>query len=438
MTTAPPRPPATFHPAGGPNGLPERTSPMKRIHTLVIGAGQAGLAISRCLSERAVPHVVLERGEIANAWKTERWDSLRLLTPNLLSRLPGHIHTAADPDGFMSMPDVIRLLETYAVASKAPIESGVRVIALTAEGYGYCVETNKGRWRADHVVMATGACNIASVPGCARSIPAHIAQLTPINYKSPAQLRPGGVLVVGGSATGVQLAAELRAAGHDVILSTGEHIRMPRHYRGRDIHWWMNVTGLHATPVSGVDDIGRARRLPSLQLAGVKSPRSFDLNALQAQGVEITGRLATVQNGIAKFAGALANHCTLSDLKMNRLLDTFDAWAETSEAAGLFAIERFAPTQVPTMPRLSLDLKTGRIATVIWATGYRSKHAWINLPVFDGKGRLVHDGGSVAQGLHVLGLPFMRRRNSALIDGVGADARHIADRIDRTRHTKAA
>lgn len=299
---------------------------MKRIHSLVIGAGQAGLAMSHCLAERAIPHVVLERGEVANSWKTERWDSLRLLTPNWHGRLPGHAYAGADPDGFMNMPDVIRYLEAYADVSRAPIEPGVRVNTLTAEGYGYRVETNKGSWRADHVFIATGACNIASVPAFARALPPHIAQLTPIDYKAPAQLRPGGVLVVGGSATGVQLAAELRAAGHDVILSTGEHIRMPRRYRGRDIQWWMDVTGLHATPISEVDNIDRVRRLPSLQLTGTKDLQFTDLNALQAQGVEITGRLATVQDGVAKFSGALANHCALSDLKMNRLLDALDAW----------------------------------------------------------------------------------------------------------------
>ncbi|MEV8468125.1 NAD(P)-binding domain-containing protein [Fluviibacterium sp. DFM31] len=411
---------------------------MLRIHTLVIGAGQAGLAMSHCLAQRAIPHVVLERGEVANSWKSERWDSLRLLTPNWQNRLPGHGYDGPDPDGFMAMPDVIGFLENYASLSHAPVETGVRVTALTAEGGGYRVVTDKGSWQAEHVVVATGACNIASVPGFAHALPAHITQFTPIDYKTPAQLPPGGVLVVGGSATGVQLAAELRRAGHDVILSTGEHIRMPRHYRGRDIQWWMEVIGLNATRISEVDDMDRVRRLPSLQLAGRADPQFADLNALQALGIEITGRLATVQDGVARFSGALANHCALSDLKMNRLLDAVDAWAETTGPAGLPAPVRFDPTRVPAMPCLSLDLRAGRIATVLWATGYRPDYRWIEMPVFDRKGRLLHDNGAVAPGLHVLGLPFLRRRNSALIGGVSEDAGHIADRIDRTRHTNAA
>ena len=411
---------------------------MKRISTIVIGAGQAGLATSRCLTEHGVPHVVLERGELANSWKTERWESLRLLTPNWQSRLPEHRYSGPDPDGFMSMPDIVRFLETYAAASRAPVETRVSVTSLTAHGYGYRITTDKGCWQADHVVIATGACNIASVPSIANALPAQVAQLTPIDYKTPSQMRPGGVLVVGGSATGVQLAAELRSAGHDVILSTGEHIRMPRHYRGHDIQWWMEVTGLHSTPISEVDDIDRVRRLPSLQLAGSKGPKFADLNALQAQGVEITGRLAAVQDGVAMFSGALANHCALSDLKMNRLLESLDTWAEANAPAGLPPPERFGPTRVPDMPRLSLDLNSGRITTVLWATGYCPDHRWIDLPVFDRKGRLAHDGGAVAPGLYVLGLPFLRRRNSALIDGVGEDARHISDCIDRTRCTNAA
>ena len=411
---------------------------MRRISTVIVGAGQAGLAMSHCLTQRSVPHVVLERGDVANSWKTERWDSLRLLTPNWQSRLPGQTYAGPDPDGFMSMPDVIRLLETYAGASRAPVETGVRVTALTAEAGGYRIATDRGCWQAEHVVIATGACNIASVPGFANTLPPEVAQLTAIDYKCPDQLRPGGVLVVGGSATGVQLASELRRAGHDVFLATGEHIRMPRHYRGRDIQWWMDVSGIHTTPVTDVDDIERVRRLPSLQLTGCRRPQFADLNALQAQGVEIVGRLVTVQDGVAKFSGALANHCALSDLKMNRLLDALDAWAETSGLGELPAPERFEPTRVPSMPRLSLDLRSGRIGTVLWATGFRPDHGWIDLPVFDRKGRLEHEDGAVAPGLHVLGLPFLRRRNSALIDGVGEDARHIVDRIHRSRGNRAA
>ncbi|MCA8882160.1 MAG: NAD(P)-binding domain-containing protein [Rhodobacteraceae bacterium] len=411
---------------------------MRSIEALILGAGQAGLAMSRCLSDRGISHVVIERGEIANSWRHERWDSLRLLTPNWQSRLPGHCYDGPDPDGYMSMPQVIRYLDNYARISRAPVEERTRVIRVTRIGSGYCVETDRGTWLCRSLVLATGAASLATIPDCAAGLPDSIAQLTPLTYRNPDQLTPGGVLVVGASASGVQLASEIRAAGHEVTLATGEHIRMPRTYRGRDIQWWMDRAGIQDMPLSQVDDIARARRVPSLQLVGAAHPRFVDLNALQDSGIEIVGRLTTIRDGQAIFSGALANMCALSDLKMNRLLQAIDDWAEDRAAAPFDAPERFAPTRVPDTPRLSHDLMHGRFRTVIWATGVRPDHSWLDLPVFDHRGRLKHDGGIVAPNLYVLGLPFLRRRNSALLDGVGADARFIADHIVEMRGRQAA
>ncbi|WP_172330649.1 NAD(P)-binding domain-containing protein [Mangrovicoccus sp. HB161399] len=411
---------------------------MKSIHTLVIGAGQAGLAASRCLSERGIEHVVLERGEIANSWRHERWDSLRLLTPNWQSRLPGHAHGGPDPDGFMAMPEVVRFLEGYAALGRAPVEERTRVTRVRRIGGGYSVETDRGGWACRNLILATGACNAAKIPACAAALPSGIAQLTPLGYRNPAQLAPGGVLVVGASATGVQLAAEIRAAGHEVTLAAGAHVRVPRWYRGRDIQRWMDCTGLHDTPAAEVDDLARVRRLPSLQLAGDGRRRFLDLSALRAAGVEIAGRLAAIRDGQALFSGGLANDCALADLKMNRLLGTIDAWIGANEPGPLPPPERFAPTAVPERPRLVHDLAGGRFRTVIWATGFRPDFGWLDLPVFDAKGALRHEGGHVLPGLYVLGLPFLRRRNSALIDGVGADAAHVAAHILETRGRLAA
>ena len=223
-----------------------------------------------------------------------------------------------------------------------------------------------------------------------------------------------------------------------MVLSAGEHIRVPRHYRGRDIQWWMEVSGVHATGIGEVDDIDRVRRVPSLQLTGGSGTQFTDLNSLQDQGIEIVGRMAGLRDGRARFSGSLANVCALSDLKMNRLLTALDEWAETAEMPDLPVAERFAPTRVSAAPHLSLDLGSGRVSTVIWATGFRPDHSWLHLPVFNRKHRLVHDGGIIAPGLYVLGLPFLRRRNSALLDGVGADARFIADHIEQNRGRCAA
>jgi putative flavoprotein involved in K+ transport len=201
---------------------------MRSITTVVIVAGHAGLAMSRCLAERGIDHVVLERGEIANSWRTERWDSLRLLTPNWQSRLPGFAYQGEDPDGFRTMPEVIALIDGYARTIAAPVETHTRVTAVRRTDAGYLVRTDRGDWHARTVVLATGACNIPLVPQLAAAVPPSIRTLTPMDYRNPEQLEPGGVLVVGASATGVQLAEEIHRSGRPVTLAVGEHIRAPR------------------------------------------------------------------------------------------------------------------------------------------------------------------------------------------------------------------
>ena len=215
-----------------------------RTTALIVGAGHAGLAMSRCLTERSIDHVVLERGEVANSWKTERWDSLRLLTPNWQSRLPGYRYTGDDPDGYRTMPETVAFLQWYAQRISAPVHANTTVTHVCRTEGGYTVATDRGEWRTRTLVLATGACNIPSVPALAQALPEGIAALTPMQYRNPGQLEQGGVLVVGASATGVQLADEIRRSGREVTLAVGEHIRVPRRYRGRDILWWMDTVGV--------------------------------------------------------------------------------------------------------------------------------------------------------------------------------------------------
>lgn len=411
---------------------------MRHISTVIIGAGQAGLAMSKCLSDRSIAHVVIERGEIANSWRTERWDSLHLLTPNWQSRLPGYRYGSADQDGFMSMPEITGYLQDYAQAITAPVEDRTTVEDVTVHGFGYCVSTSRGEWACDNVVFANGACGRAQVPPIAQALLGGIAQLTPQTYKSPDQIVPGGVLVVGASASGTQIAAELLSAGHDVMIAAGAHIRVPRQYRGRDIQWWMDRSGVLDTRVGDVDDPERARRVPSLQLIGDASQPFCDLNTLQDCGAEVTGRMVGLRDGIAQFSGSLANHCTSSDLKMRRLLRDFDAWADSGGLTDLPAGELHPATRWPANPRLTLNLTSGRIRTVIWATGYTPDFSFAKLPVFDCKGALRHSEGIVGPGLYVLGLPFQKRRKSALIDGVGSDAECLATHLEHHLKTRAA
>jgi putative flavoprotein involved in K+ transport len=407
------------------------------VTTVVVGAGHAGLAMSRCLSDRSIDHVVLERGEVANSWRTERWDSLRLLTPNWQSRLPGFGYTGDDPDGYRTMPEVIAFIERYAKAISAPLRTHTTVTSVQGTETGYLVRTDQGDWRCRTVVLASGACNIARVPAFVHRVPASIERLTAQDYRSPEKLAEGGVLVVGASASGTQIAYEIHRSSRPVILSVGEHIRAPRVYRGKDLEWWMDAAGVLDERYDEVDDIARARRVPSLQLAGTRDRSTLDLNALTAIGVKLVGRLAGItEGGIAQFAGSLRNMCALSDLKMGRLLDLIDAWAgENGLDDAAEPPHRLPPTRVENSPPLSLNLNTGEIRTIIWAAGYRPDYSWLQVPVFGRKGIIRHDGGIVASpGMYLMGIQFMRRRKSALIDGAADDARdlsaHLASYLD--------
>ncbi|MGI9627541.1 MAG: NAD(P)-binding domain-containing protein, partial [Longimicrobiales bacterium] len=398
---------------------------------VVLGAGHAGLAMSRCLTDRSVDHVVLERGEVANSWRRERWDSLRLLTPNWQTRLPGHAYSGVNPGGYRTMDETVRMLQDYARSNQAPVHTHTRALSVRSLGPGYSVVTNQGSWSCDAVVIATGACNVPNVPSVAQGIPREVRQLTPFQYGNPDQIADGGVLVVGASATGVQIAEEVKRSGREVTLSVGEHVRVPRMYRGRDIQWWMDAAGVFADSYKEVENLDRARSLPSLQLAGTLDGRSVDLNAMTDLGVRLAGRLAGIQDGRAQFSGSLPNMAALADLKMNRLLDRIDEWASESGVADrVVASYRFEPTRLEASPPLGVDLTDGRIRTVIWATGFRPDYSWLDVPVLDRKGRLRHDGGVVdAPGLYVMGLPFMRTRRSSLIDGAGEDARVLCDHL---------
>ena len=238
-------------------------------------------------------------------------------------------------------------------------------------------------------------------------------------------------MVVGASATGLQLAAEIQASGRQVTLAVGEHVRLPRLYRGKDIQHWMHVTGVLDERYDAVDDIRRARGVSSPQLVGTSDRRTLDLNALSAAGVRLAGRLASVRDGKLQFSGSLRNVCQLADLKMNRLLDAVDDWIlEQGVGEGSAPAERFAPTEVPDSPCLGLDLADGEIRTVVWATGYRPDYSWLEVPVLDRKGQIRHDGGVVeAPGMYVLGLPYLRRRKSSFIHGAEDDARDLCDHI---------
>ncbi|HJS72415.1 MAG TPA: NAD(P)-binding domain-containing protein [Acidimicrobiia bacterium] len=417
---------------------------MIRIPTVVIGAGHAGLAVSKLLTDHGVEHVVLERGHVANTWRTERWDSLRLLTPNWQTRLPGLAYSGDDPDGFMTMPEVVEFIDGYATAVSAPVERWTTVERVVRADDRFEVSTPARVWNAEAVVLASGAFNLANLPAVASAVPDGVASVTALEYKRPDQLPEGGVLVVGASATGIQVANEIHASGRAVTLAVGEHVRLPRTYRGKDIQWWMDEIGRLDERYDEVDDLVRARHVPSPQLVGTPERVTLDLNALTSLGVRMVGKFSAIADGRAHFSGSLRNVCSLADLKLRRLLDEIDEWALAEGISGeVGEPERFPDTLVEDDPLLSLDLNGSEVRSIVWATGYRSDYSWLDIPVLDRKGEIKHDGGVVtdAPGLYRMGLNFLRRRKSSFIHGAEDDAidltEHLAFYLEKRRNMRA-
>jgi putative flavoprotein involved in K+ transport len=399
-----------------------------RTAVAVIGGGQAGLAMSRCLGDRAIDHVVLERGEIANSWRTERWDSLRLLTPNWMTRLPGFGYAGDDPDAYMTASEITDLIERYGRSFDAPVLTHTTVTGVFRVPDGFNIETYDRTIGARAVVVATGANGTASVPSIAAHVPRRLEQIHTLHYRRPQQVGTGGVLVVGASASGVQIADELRRSGRDVTIAVGDHVRLPRTYRGHDIHWWMDVLGLLDERYTDIEDLARARRLPSAQLVGTPERRSLGLHELQQAGVRLAGRLVGATEQRAQFSGSLANYLRSADLKQQRLLDRIDDLV-ASGALGIDVPEADRP-EATRLPAAVTEIEWADFESVIWATGYRSEYAWLDPAVLDRRGQIAHDGGVMrTPGMYLLGQPFLRRRSSSFIYGLEHDAVELANHL---------
>ena len=357
---------------------------------------------------------------------------MRLLTPNWMTRLPGAAYDGNDPDGFMGVAELVDFLDRYAHHHPGDIRTGVTVERVSATQDGrYLVNTDTDTWDADAVILASGAYNKPAVPGIADGLKPDISQVTAHEYRRPDQLLDGRVLVVGASATGLQLANEILESGRQVTISVAEHVRLPRTYRGKDAMWWLEALGRLDERWDDVDDLIRARSVPSPQLVGTPDGSTLDLNVLVDKGAELVGQLASFDGTRASFSGSLRNVCQLADLKADRFLKTADEWADAQGWPTLDDPPRVTPTQVPENPRTQIDLDTDGFATVLWATGFQADYSWLDLDVFDRKGRLRHDGGVVtaAPGIYRMGLNFLRRRKSTYIYGAEHDATELVDHL---------
>ncbi|MDX8534798.1 NAD(P)/FAD-dependent oxidoreductase [Mesorhizobium sp. VK25A] len=398
---------------------------MRRADVVIIGAGQAGLALSHCLGQAGIDHAVLERGRIGERWRSQSWRSLRLLTPNWLNALPGSPYEGGDPDGFMAKGAFVESLERYARQWHAPVETGVEVTSANRTSDGFALRTSAGDWSARSVVVATGHCDRPVVPFSAET-PRGPLSIHASRYRSPGELPGGGVLVVGASSSGVQIAEELARSGRRVVLSVGKHTRLPRTWRGKDIFFWLCAMGLMAQRQEDLADPGSARRQPSLQLAGRPDRADVDLATLQALGVELAGRMLRVGDREIAFAGDLGQHIAAAEAKQARLLDQIDRFA------GSATPYRPEPVAMPTTCAERLSLTDGSIRTIIWATGYARSFGWLEPLALGADGELAHQGGVTSvPGLYALGFRFLRKRDSNFIGGVGADAEAIAAEVSR-------
>lgn len=407
--------------------------PIEHVETLIIGGGQAGLAASHMLKRRARPCLVLERHRIAERWRSERWEGLRFQFPNWSVRLPEFPFVTDDPDGFTTSGAIVDFLTAYSGFVNPLIRCGVAVTSLRRFGEtgNFVAETTDGAIVARNVVVATGPYQRPVIPDLL-SDDAPVFQVHASRYTRPNQLPQGAVLVVGSGASGAQIAEELIRAGRQVYLSIGRHRRMPRRYRGRDIIWWLSTLGLDQTPVE--------RRGPVEALAlitGAYGGHTIDFREFAAQGMELLGHLQATDHSTLLFAPDVADSLAHGDAAYFGFLDMVDAHVDSlgidlpeDRAA---RVARPDPASV-VHPRRHLDLNESGIAAVIWATGYGFDYGWIDLPVIDADGAPVHRHGITdVPGLYFIGLPWLSKRNSSFLSGVGEDAARIADHIAARR-----
>ncbi|HWH85825.1 MAG TPA: NAD(P)/FAD-dependent oxidoreductase [Pseudomonas sp.] len=401
--------------------------------TLIVGAGQAGVAMSEHLSKLGIPHLVLERSRIAERWRTGRWDSLVANGPAWHDRFPGLEFDDVDPDGFAPKERVADYFEAYAKKFNAPIRTGVEVksVVRNVGRPGFTVETSEGVIEASRVVAATGPFQTPVIPAIAPH-DERLLQIHSADYRNPQQLPEGAVLVVGAGSSGVQIADELQRAGKQVYLSVGAHDRPPRAYRNRDFCWWLGVLGEwdQAAMKPGREHV-------TIAVSGAHGGRTIDFRVLAHRGMTLVGVTESFNDGVVTFKQDLLANLKRGDENYLALLDAADAYIERN---GLDlpeepeAREMFADPECVKNPLRELDLHDAGVTSIIWATGFAVDYSWLKVAALDAQGKPVHQRGvSSEPGIYFLGLPWQSRRGSSFIWGVWHDARHVADHIATQR-----
>ena len=403
----------------------------EQVQTIVIGAGQAGLATSWHLKQRGLEHIVLERGRVGDTWRSRRWDSFRLLVTNRMCQLPGFGYTGSEPDGFMYRDEVVDFFDAYAASFDAPVREGIAVAELRRGlGSHWEILTADARlFGASNVVVATGAYQRPHTPALAAGIAPGITQLHSDAYRNPKQLPAGGVLVVGGGSSGGQIAADLARAGRQVYLALGRCTWLPRRYRGRDITGWNDATGFSTQPAQSLDDpAARLKCLP--MLAGSDTGEDMTPRTLRDEGTVITGRLIGADGLKLRFADDLAPTLAAGDGFVLMMTSRIDAYIEANGLeAPPAAVSDASATQMGE-PLRELDLASVDVTSIVWATGYRMDFGWILDAQLDEQGFPVHQSGVTSEpGLYFVGLPWLTTRGSSFIPGAGPDAAKVVDHL---------
>ncbi|HEY5317019.1 MAG TPA: MSMEG_0569 family flavin-dependent oxidoreductase [Solirubrobacteraceae bacterium] len=405
---------------------------------IVIGAGQAGLAVSHCLHEHGVPHLVLERDRMASSWREDRWDTFCLVTPNWQCRLPGYPYAGEDPDGFMLRDEIVAYVEGFASSFRPPLYEGVNVERVAQGEGGFHVRTSRGELTAEQVILAVGGYHVPSVPRISAALGPHITQLHSSSYRNPSSLPDGAVLVVGSGQSGAQIAEDLHLAGREVHLSVGSAPRVARFYRGRDCVGWLEDMGHYDMPIEDHPEGLAARKEPNHYVTGRDGGHDLDLRAFARDGMHLHGRLLGVDGGLLAFSDDLARNLDAADATAERIKDAIDRYID-EHGIEARAEPRYEPVWEPAPGETQrLSLAQGEVSTIVWATGFRSDWSWVNVPAFDGAGYPTHHRGvTTVPGLYVLGLPWLHTWGSGRFAGIDRDARHVSDHVAESRAVEA-
>jgi putative flavoprotein involved in K+ transport len=418
--------------------------PERHFPVIVIGGGQAGLAMSWCLKNHGVRHLVLEKHRIAHEWRTRRWDSFCLVTPNWQCQLPGFPYQGRDPHGFMQRNEIVAYLEAYAQSFAPPLLEGVAVTALRRHRHrhrhgSFELETSAGSYLADQVVIAIGGYHVFQLPRLAERLAPSLQQLHSSEYRNPTALAEGGVLVVGTGQSGCQIAEDLHLAGRQVHLATGSAPRVARFYRGRDVVDWLADMGHYDLPVDQHPIKEAVRGKANHYVTGRDGGRDIDLRRFACEGMQLYGHLADLQGMQARFAGDLQHNLDQADQVAQNIKDSIDRHIAVQGISAPVEARYVPPWQPPADAPYSLDLAAAGIGSVIWSTGFRTDYRWVELPAFDGRGYPRHERGvSPLPGLYFLGLPWQYTWGSGRFSGVARDAEHLAGEIGQRLETRTS